>query len=240
MEIVKKLSAKAKDNMNMPGVTVAFLGDSVTQGCFEIYRKSENEIETVFDKNNAYHTHFAKALSVLYPSVPVNIINAGISGDRAPHALERMDNDVISHNPDLVVVCFGLNDSFGGKENIGSYTDALRNIFLKLKEKDIEIIFMTPNMMNTYVSYSIQDELLKNVANDTFKVQMDGILDYYLDEAKKVCNELGVRVCDCYAKWKKLYDNGVDITELLSNKMNHPSRDMNWLFAISLLETMFE
>lgn len=240
MEIVKKLSAKAKDNMNMPGVTVAFLGDSVTQGCFELYKKAEDVIETVFDKNNAYHAHFAKALSVLYPTVPVNIINAGISGDRAPHALERIDVDVISHNPDLVVVCFGLNDSLLGRENVDNYANALRNIFLKLKEKNIETIFMTPNMMNTYVSYSIEDESIKNVANDTYKIQTDGVLEYYLEEAKKVCNELGVTVCDCYGKWKKLYESGVDTTELLSNKMNHPTRDMNWLFAVSLLEKIFE
>ena len=29
-------------------------------------------------------------------------------------------------------------------------------------------------------------------------------------------------------------------TNLLSNKINHPTREMNWLFAISLIETMMK
>ena len=55
---------------------------------------------------------------------------------------------------------------------------------------------------------------------------------------KKLCEKENIAVCDCYAKWKKLYDGGVDITELLANKINHPTREMNWLFAYSLVETM--
>jgi hypothetical protein len=34
--------------------------------------------------------------------------------------------------------------------------------------------------------------------------------------------------------------NGVDTTELLSNKINHPIREMNWLFAYSLVEEMMK
>ena len=50
MKIIEKMKAKAKDNFNREGVTIAFLGDSVTQGCFELYKKSETEIETVLIK----------------------------------------------------------------------------------------------------------------------------------------------------------------------------------------------
>ena len=84
MKIMKLLAEKAKDNWNAGPVTIAFLGDSVTQGCFEVYEKSKGEIETVFDKNHAYHNYVAKIFSILFPSVPVNIINAGISGGSAP------------------------------------------------------------------------------------------------------------------------------------------------------------
>ena len=45
-------------------------------------------------------------------------------------------------------------------------------------------------------------------------------------------------MCDCYAKWKLLSQNGVDTTALLANGINHPSREMAWMFAYSLLETM--
>ena len=65
------------------------------------------------------------------------------------------------------------------------------------------------------------------------------MLDLYLDAAKALCERRGIKVCDCHAKWKKMAENGVDITELLANKLNHPTREMNWLFAYSLVETMF-
>ena len=76
MKITKLLTQKSRDNMNYPGVTIAFLGDSVTQGCFELYKKSSTEYETIFDKNSAFHAYIAKIFAVLYPTVPVNIINA--------------------------------------------------------------------------------------------------------------------------------------------------------------------
>ena len=240
MNIIKILVEKSKDNMNKKAPTIAFLGDSVTQGCFEVYKKDDTSIETVFNKSSAYHNYVAKIFEVLFPSVPVNIINAGISGDNAPHGLERLEDDVISHNPDLVVVCFGLNDVCGGMENIESYASALDGIFKALNNRGIEIIFMTPQMMNTYTSYSISNPDIREIADAAAERQNSGLFDKYIECAKTVCKDNGVKVCDCYAKWKRMYEYGVDTTELLANKINHPSREMNWLFAYQLVETMFE
>ena len=60
----------------------------------------------------------------------------------------------------------------------------------------------------------------------------------YIDAAKSVAKRLEVPVCDCYKKWKVMHENGVDVTELLANKINHPTREMNRLFATSLIETI--
>lgn len=237
---IEKLVAKQNDIKNNPAVTVAFLGDSVTQGCFELYKKTETEIETVFDKNSAYHKYFADIFTVLCPNVPVNIINAGMSGDNAPHGSERLEGDVLRHSPDLVVVCFGLNDCGQGLDGINQYTDALSAIFDRIKASGSELIFMTPNMMCTRLSCHITDKLIKNIAQQVAIRQNEGVLDAYVDAARKLCAEKGVTVCDCYAKWKRLEEVGIDVTELLSNKINHPTRDMNWLFAYSLVETIFE
>lgn len=76
-------------------------------------------------------------------------------------------------------------------------------------------------------------------AENCMKIQNEQILSRYLEAAKKLCEESGIVVCDCYKKWETLYNSGVDITELLSNKINHPTRQMNKLFAYSLVETMF-
>ena len=239
MQIIRKFMSKAEDNYGAAPVTLAFLGDSVTQGCFEIYTKSDGNIETVYDKNNAYHAHLAQMLAVLYPSVPVNIINAGISGDNAPHGFERLERDVISHAPDLAVVCFGLNDCGAGKDGLEKYVRALEGIFSALQSAGIETLFMTPNMMCTHISCHLKEENHIACAASCAQRQNDGTLDLYMDAARKAAQQYGIPICDCYAKWKRLSECGVDVTELLSNKINHPTREMNRLFAVSLLETMF-
>ena len=237
-KITEKLLARQNANFDNPGVTFAFLGDSVTQGCFECYRKTEDSIETVFDKNSAYHKYLADIFTVLYPNVPVNIINAGISGDSAPPALTRLARDVLKYSPDLVVVCFGLNDCGKGLDGIDEYKNALSEIFDRLKDAGSEIIFMTPNIMCTELSCHLKDDMLKDIAQNVAKRQTDGVLDAYIDAAKSVCITKNITVCDCYAKWKKLAEIGIDTTNLLSNYINHPIREMNWLFAYSLAETI--
>ena len=240
MNIMKLIQERAENNAGREGVTIAFLGDSVTQGCFEIYKTQTGGIETVFDKNSTYHGYLDRILTLLYPNVPVNIINAGISGGNTPHALERLERDVIRHQPDLTVVCFGLNDSGAGPEGIGKYVDALTGIFKKLKAAGSEVIFMTPNMMNTYVSVALTDPDMRTIAEETQKTQNNGVLEAYLEAATALCEKYGVKVCDCYGKWKRLAANGVDTTSLLANKINHPAREMNWLFAVSLLDVMMD
>jgi hypothetical protein len=53
-----------------------------------------------------------------------------------------------------------------------------------------------------------------------------------------LCHELNVKVCDCYAIWKKLYESGVDTTELLATKINHPTREMNKMFSYELVRSI--
>lgn len=239
MRIIDKIIRKQNDNKNNPGVTIAFLGDSVTQGCFEVYKKGDG-IETIFDKSCAYHKYFAQIFEVICPNVPFNIINAGISGATATFALGMIDELVLKHKPDLTVVCFGLNDSIFGKEKVDEYINGLSQIFDKLKENNSEIIFMTPNMACTEISPHINDDLIREIAERWRNNQNDGNLDLYINSALKLCNEKNITVCDCYKKWKKMSQAGINITELLSNKINHPSREMNYLFAYSLAETIFD
>lgn len=44
---------------------------------------------------------------------------------------------------------------------------------------------------------------------------------------------------DCYKKWKKLSETQ-DITYLLANRINHPTKEMHELFAQSLFEMIFD
>lgn len=239
MKILEKMAGKAKDNAHQEGVTIAFLGDSVTQGCFEIYKNENNAVETVFDRRHAYSQYLSDILALLFPSVPVNIINAGISGDKAPTGALRADRDILRHQPDLTIVCYGLNDCQETEDGIANYVNALDNIFDQLQACGSEIIFMTPNMMNTAISPHLKDADFVAIADACARKQRSGVFDAHIAAARDLCVKKGIPVCDCYAIWKSLFKNGVNTTELLANKINHPTREMNYIFAYELVKTMF-
>ena len=225
MEVLRKIAT----NKHNPSTTIAFLGDSVTQGCFR----------THCDYDAAYHHVLKKKLEVLCPNSVINIINAGIRGTAAPYGVERLQRDVLSKNPDLCVVCFGLNDVNNLEKGLPMYVDALSKIFERLKEAGCEVIFMTPNMINTYVNPNVLERYLK-YAENSMKWQNDGLMDMYMEAGIATAKKYDVPVCDVYSKWKKLHAHGVDIDMLLAEGINHPIREMHELFATSLLDTMME
>ncbi len=237
-----RIAERIRENVGRPGqnrpVTIGFLGDSVTQGCFELYSTGEDSIETEFRSFQAYHSKLKRMLEEVFPSVPINIVNAGISGDNAPNGRTRLQRDILSYQPDLVVVCFGLNDAGRGMEGLSDYAQALEGIFRELQAAGTEVIFMTPNMMGTRAVAEEKDPFIHSLLEGMTKLQTDGIMDAYMDRAREVCEANGVPVCDCYRKWKRLEESGADVTRLLANRVNHPTENMHWLFAASLFEMM--
>jgi hypothetical protein len=93
--------------------------------------------------------------------------------------------------------------------------------------------------MNTKVSPHLTDPDFIALAKRTAELQNDGTFDSHIEAARQLCHNRGIVICDCYALWKKLAENNVDTTELLSNKINHPTREMNKMFAYELVKTMF-
>ena len=237
MKFVEVLKRKMVDNPGTRTPIIAFLGDSVTQGVFEVYQK-DDKMQVVFDSCATYSEKVKKLLAMLYPQAPVSIMNAGVNGSSATEGYERLKRDVLPFNPDLLVVCFGLNDSNGDEDGIEAYRNALRQIFRTAKEAGIETIFMTPNMMNTDSSKVSPGNILEPLAELFAKRQNEGVFDSYMDAARQVCAEEEIVVCDCYAIWKNMYECGVDTTNLLSNGLNHPIREMHDLFAWQLVHTI--
>lgn len=240
MLITQKIKAKKNNiNENAP-ITIAFLGDSVTQGCFECYLTSPNTLQTVFDTKFSYSARLKDMLNLLYPNVQFNIINSGISGDNAVGGLNRIERDVFAFNPDLVIIGFALNDSCYGENGLTEYKNALTEIVKKVQDKGIECILLTPNMMCTQTSCHLTDKLFIDLSKTFADIQNNGLLDKYVSTLKEVALDNNVPVCDIYSKWKKIFDSGVDVTELLSNKLNHPIRELHNYTAIKLLEVILD
>ena len=223
---------KDKINLDVHGlkehgpITIVALGDSVTHGAFE---------SDVIDPINVYHNRLKNKLISVRNYIPVNVINAGIGGTTAKCGLERLERQVLIHNPDLVTVCFGLNDV---NNPISEYLDSLKGIFEKLLSKNIETIFVTPNMLNTSVNENTQPCYFE-YAKVTAQMQNEGKMDKYIYSAIDLAKSMGVKVADVYSIWKEL-SKTTDVTTLLSNYINHPTRDMHEVFATEIFKCIFD
>jgi len=233
-----KLARREGDLSSAGTPTIVALGDSVTQGCFELRRGEGDGYEAVTDYEAVYHVRLRKMLQYVFPNAPITMINAGVGGQSAPMGLRRLERDVLSRGPDLVIVCFGLNDACGGMENLETYIGAMREILETLRRRDIEAVLLTPNMLNTYLSPLTVPESATATARRTAQIQNEGVMDAFMEAAVALAKGMGIPVCDCYARWKALQAAGVDTTRLLANHINHPTREMHELFAAALFEIL--
>ncbi len=236
MKIVEKITQRQFDQHGRPPATIAFIGDSVTQACFECEYHPEVGFFGPCEYENGFAHHLLHFLHLLCPTSQINLINAGIGGDTAPGGLARFDRDVGAFRPDLVVIGYALNDAGRGPDGLATYTEAMCALVEKTLALGAECIILTPNSMNDRVSPSLRDEVLINAAKAFVRVDLDS----YVEASKAVAVRYGVPVCDVYAKWQSWRRAGVNVTELLSNKLNHPIRELHYLTAMLLAETMFE
>lgn len=206
---------------------IVFFGDSVTEGVFELMNNPQGGFDSVFDKDHVYHKILIEKLKNAYSGVAFEGVNMGVAGDSSKDGLERVDK-VLMQKPDLTVVCFGLNDAYMRDEK--SYGDNMNAIFKTIKSGGGKCVFLTPNMMNTYVAEGTLPVLYKT-AEDCAACQNEGVMDKLVCVGKTCAKENGVYIADAYAEWKKLAYYGVDTTKLLANKINHPTREMHRLFA---------
>lgn len=120
------------------GDSIVFLGDSITQagarpeGYVTLFR--------LFCHVNGYE---------------VNVINEGISGHRSNDMLDRLDRDVINHNPTWVSISCGVNDVWhkfgrnrqGIKKNRGvpfpEYKKNMTEIVERCQKAGIKVLMLT-------------------------------------------------------------------------------------------------
>lgn len=204
-------------------INIVAFGDSVTHGA----------LRDGFNYETVYWNLLRQRICAIRDYVPVNVINAGIGGTTAKSSLHRLERQVLSHSPDLIIVCFGLNDI---NDTLEEYLSALAIIFKTCKEQ-CETVFLTPNMLNTYVAEDTPKEHME-YAKKTAEYQTNGRMELYIHSAIKLARDIGVEVCDCYSMWKEL-SKTQDTTKLLINRINHPTQDMHKLFADALFETIF-
>ena len=205
---------------------IAFFGDSVTEGCFEIIRIN-GQLEVIRDYPNCFRTLVENKLRQSYPNKEFEFFNFGLSGRDTSGAVEIVP-EIISKDVDLVIMCFGLNDF--ANQNVELFKSNLSSIYERFIARNIKVVFMTHNMVNKYVNNEEPIEL-KEFASTCALLQNNGGVDLFVEAEKEIAAKYNVLVIDAYAKWKELESYGIDTSLLLCNYINHPTRKMHYLFA---------
>ena len=222
---------KTPDGLERRNPLVAVLGDSVTAGHFEytddpmkLFAKvdagemGEDDALEITDVRQSYATKLRDLLIDEYEQTSVNVVNCGIAGDTILGMQARLSRDVISLQPDLVII----NGSLNWAEECGDtnkYEETLREVVQRLKaQTDAEIILMTPNK-----------EVPGPFANPY------STLDERVAVIRRIAEEEDTFLADAYAVWEEYADAGYPVEAMLANGMNHPSVTGHEGFAIVLM-----
>ena len=118
------------------GDRIVTLGDSITEA-------------------GGYQALMRKVLEHFYPDLKIEIVNAGISGHKAPDMAARLKTDVIDKKPTIVTVSCGVNDvwhSFYDPPrgvDLETYTRLMTQIVQQLKANTSAAIYLlTPTVIH--------------------------------------------------------------------------------------------
>ena len=90
------ISCESDTNERYQGPTLVCLGDSLTSGYGATAVGEE-------DRSKSYP-------AFLQSKIKIPVINAGVAGDTTSQGLSRVDADVLSRNPQIVIIVLGGND----------------------------------------------------------------------------------------------------------------------------------
>jgi acyl-CoA thioesterase-1 len=169
-------------------VTIVALGDSLTSGWMVA---------------RGYTEFLRDMLMARYPKAGIKIINSGIPGDTAPGGLFRLQQDVISYAPDLVLVQFALNDAFCGC-SLGEFRLSIEAIVERVRqESSAEVLLLTST--------------LPADASD-----FDVVAPFYA-ELKQIAQDQTCALAPVDEHWRNAIAGGCSHDELVLDDRVHPS-----------------
>ncbi len=118
---------------------IVFLGDSITE--------------------QQLHTNYVETyLATRYPELKLTFFNAGWGGDTAPGGAQRLARDVLSLQPTVVTICYGMNDGRycpPTEEIRAAYVGGMRELVARLKAASVRVVLLTPGMVDASVNPSL-------------------------------------------------------------------------------------
>ena len=175
-------------------VKIVCLGDSITG----IYYHTGGR--------RAWPEMLGIALKQIYPHSNAVIVNSGLSGDTTIGALARLGRDVLVHQPDVVVVMFGMNDMVD--QPLDQFRENLLKIVQLSQASGAAVVVSTHN--------SIMDA-------DTTGDRTNRKLAEFADVIRHVGRSEQVPVANCYAAYESIRARDEGTWLMLLSDPFHPN-----------------
>jgi acyl-CoA thioesterase I len=169
-------------------VSIVTLGDSITAG---------------YSVRRGFPSFWKQMLAEKYQDAVVEMINSGISGDTSMDGISRLDWAVLSYEPDLVTINFGINDcvlGLGQEEFEMNLVEMVRRI---RAGPNSEILLISSQPLET----PPYDRL---------------VLDYY-QSLERVAKEMDTGFVDVYGAWMRAVAAGTPLTSFIIPGLDHPN-----------------
>ena len=197
------------------GDRVVFCGDSITE-------------------QRMYANYVEDYLSLRYPEMNLSFVNAGWGGDTAKGGALRLDRDVLAVKPDVVILCYGMND--GGycyvkpEDAAGAFGKSMRAIVKRLKARKVRVVMLTNGAADDSVDAlkwlrdvgDYNAGALKAIKNEALRIAADEGLPSF---------DLFTLMLDTLARAKK---EGVD----MGKDGIHPDESGSLIMAYGLLKAL--
>jgi lysophospholipase L1-like esterase len=168
--LLAAVPAAAADEPLKKGDKIVFLGDSITAGGVG---------------KNGYVTLIKAVLAEKHKDLNIEIVGAGISGNKVPDLQKRLEKDVLSKKPTIVVIYIGINDVWHGENDPARGTPkdkfeaGLKDIIGKIQASGARVVLCTPTVIGEKKSN-----------------KLDKLLDEYSEISRGVAKETKSAPCD--------------------------------------------
>jgi isoamyl acetate esterase len=199
------------------GERIVLLGDSITQGG---------------SSPKGYVTLIKKAMDEKHKELEIEVINAGISGNKVPDLQKRLQKDVLNQRPTLVVIYIGINDVWHGERNPKNGTSkekfeaGLKDIISKINDSGSRVVLCTPSVIGEKTGG----------ANN-----LDSKLDEYAEISRAIAKEMKLPLCDlrkAFVEYLKTHNTENKESGVLTGDRVHLNDAGNKLVAETILKTI--
>ena len=165
-----------------------------------------------------YQERWVAGLSQEFPGAQLISENGATGGDASYQGVQRLEEKVLSRNPDLVLVAFGMNDLRTPRaEFVANLNTIISQIRSRTQAEVILISTFPPNPDWIYTSGN-SDEIAEATAS--------------------VAQSAHCAYADVHAVWDQVLRRK-DLPSLLGNNINHPNDFGHWLYLQALEAVLF-